>query len=100
MTLTNIANAVSSYPDLVSNNNAVTNLVFVEPPPLLSVNFNPPDLVLLSWSSSHSNYALQFNPDLLTFDWSNVLTAPVTGGGTNVVTETNLNPAMYYRLKR
>ena len=100
ITLINTANAVSSYTDLIPSNNAVTNLTFVEPLPLLSVSFNPPDAVLLSWPSSLSNYALQFNPDLLTFNWSNVLTAPVSGGGSNVVTETNLNPAMYYRLKK
>ena len=100
VTLNDIARAVSAYTDPVSNNNAVTNLTFVEPLPLLSVNFNPPDAVLLSWPSSLSNYALQFNPDLLTFNWSNVLTAPISGGGSNVVTETNLNPAMYYRLKK
>lgn len=100
ITLINIANAVSAYPDPVANNNVATNLTFVEPLPLLSVSFNPPDAVLLSWPSSLSNYALQFNPDLLALTWSNVLTAPITGGGSNVVTETNLNPAMYYRLKK
>ena len=52
ITLTNFASAVSGYTDPVLTNNTVTNLTFVEPLPLLSVGFNPPDAVLLSWSSS------------------------------------------------
>ena len=100
LTLSDIASAASGYVDPVLTNNAVTNLTFVEPLPLLSVSLDASNAVLLSWSSSLSNFALQFNPDLALNNWSNVLTAPVSGGGSNVVTETTPGPLMFYRLKR
>jgi len=100
VTLTDIATVTSGYTDPSPANNAATNFVTVETRPLLSVSLNPPDAVLLSWPSSFTNYALQFNLDLLTSNWSNVLTIPISSGGSNTVTETNVNPAVYYRLKR
>ncbi len=100
LTLTDLASALSGNVDPVLTNNAVTNLTFVEPLPLLSVGLDASNAVLLSWSSSLSNFALQFNPELALNNWSNVLTAPVSGGGSNVVTETNPGPLMFYRLKR
>jgi len=103
VTLMDIANATSGYTDPVLSNNLATNFVTVvaaEIPPLLSVSFTPPDTILLSWPSSFTNYVLQFNPDLLSTNWSNVLTAPIASAGTNTVTETNANPMMYYRLMR
>lgn len=100
VTLMDIASVASGYTDTVLANNVTTNLVTVETLPLLSVSFSPPDVVTLSWPSSFSDYALEFNSDLLTAGWSNVLTSPISLGGSNVVTETNVNPMVYYRLKR
>lgn len=100
VTLTNLARAISGYTDPILTNNAVTNLIYVEPQALLTVALNVSNAVELSWPSSLSNYTLEFNPDLSLNTWSNVLIPPVSSGGSNVVTETNLVPFRYYRLKR
>ena len=100
VTLTNLARAFSGYTDPILTNNVVTNYTYVEPQALLSVALDASNAVQLSWSSALSNYALQFNPNLATNTWSNVATPPVTGGGSNVVTQTNLAPLMYFRLRR
>jgi len=95
LTITNLTTAVTG--PLATS---VTTTTFVEPLPLLAVRFNPPTTVQLSWPSSLSNFTLQFIPSLPGTNWSDVLTVPVSSGGTNTVTHTNLGAAMFYRLKR
>ena len=74
---------------------------FLDYTPALSISTAAPPLLTLSWPITFFPYALQTNADLtVTSAWSNVLSAPIVVGGSNVVTETNLGGTLFYRLKR
>lgn len=74
---------------------------FLDYAPVLSISTSTPPLLTVSWPITFFTYALQTNANLtVTSAWSNVLSAPIVVGGSNVVTETNLGGTMFYRLKR
>ena len=96
ITITNRAIAVTGP----TPTEVLTTTVVEGPLPTLLVSFNPPNAVLLSWPSVSSNFTLQFNSNPTSTNWQNVLTTPVSSGGTNTITQTNLGAAMFYRLKK
>ncbi|MGA2866789.1 MAG: IPT/TIG domain-containing protein [Verrucomicrobiota bacterium] len=103
-TLTNMATVEAYDYDPVAGNNSVTNLTRVTSPPWLTIQLSSSNQVLVSWPADLTNYLLQFNGALsANVAWSNVTAVPlvVTNaiGPQNVVTETNSNPARFYRLR-
>ena len=80
--------------------NAAT-ATFVQPLPLLSIRRSQADRVRVSWPVALSNFTLQYLPAFsMTNYWSNVTTTVSPVGEENVVTETNAQPARFYRLQQ
>ncbi len=98
--IANTAQVTAQYPDPVLANNTVTIGTLVQPLPLLSVRFVPPNQVILAWASTLTNYALEFKSPITSAAWSAVLPPPVNEGNENQVTETNNLSPRYYRLHR
>jgi len=98
--ITNIARIAGQYPDPAPANNVATNRTFVQPLPILGVNFVPPNLVRLSWSSALTNYSLEFKSPITAAGWALVPTTPVIVGNESQVTEPNNQSPRYYRLHR
>jgi hypothetical protein len=74
---------------------------FLDFPPTLSLDASTPPLVRLLWPPQFYTYALEQNNDLsLTSNWVGLNLGVFTLNGSNVVTTTNLDAQMYYRLKR
>ncbi len=102
-TLTNAASVSAGDNDPVPSNNSATNLTQVLPLPLLAIQSSSNHEVLVSWPINLSSFMLQFNSGLATnLTWSNLTVTPVAitnaQGARYSVTDTNSNPARFYRL--
>jgi uncharacterized repeat protein (TIGR01451 family) len=98
-----ITNSVSVASDIADNfpaNNMATLTVTVIPVAVLSIRVATRQ-VQVSWPVALSNFTLESRTSLNTTDaWSNNLTLPAVSGSENVVTETNLSAAKFYRLRQ
>jgi large repetitive protein len=104
-TLTNYASVSADDADPVSTNNVVITLTRVVLPPELSIDLLSNRLVQVWWPAALTNYHLQFNSALgAGVIWSNDTTLPALSNSVSssfrVVTETNSNPARFYRLSQ
>jgi large repetitive protein len=101
-TITNTVRVTSDFLDLVTTNNTASVSTAVLPLPLLSIRLLT-NTVTVSWPAALANYDLQYvNALLATNSWSNVTVAPKTNTqtGEKFVSETNANPAKFYRLSQ
>ena len=97
--ISNFATVAGQYSDPSPANNSATTGTLVQPLPVLSVNFVPPNQVQLGWDSTLTNYALEFKTPV-TGTWSPVATPPVIVGNQIQVTQPNNSSPSFYRLHR
>jgi hypothetical protein len=78
----------------------ITNVIAqTNPPVFLDIKLANPGNVVVSWPSSATNYNLQFNTNLSSGSWSNVISG-ITTVGTNSVLTNNVNgKAGFFRLQ-
>lgn len=101
VTLSATAQVTGPYVDPNPADNLTTISTKVLPAALLSVQFFPPEQVIVSWPVGLDGYTLQYCPSLGVGDfWSNVVATPEVIGGENVVTELNGPAARFYRLRK
>lgn len=98
--ITATVTASSDYTDPVLGDNTASIVTTVEPVALLSIGAVD-DGVKVAWPATLTNYVLEFRDGLFgNTQWSAVTNPPTTSGGLEFVTETNLGPLRFYRLKR
>ena len=97
VTITNFTHAFSGPPAIYA---PVLTPTYVEPLRLLSIAIYSPSEVLLSWPTTLSNYTLQYKNSLVTnVPWVDVLTAPATNGGSNLISQPRSDAVRFFRLR-
>lgn len=81
-----------------TGNDVVLSRVTTPPPPVLSIERASSNMVRLLWATNDPPFSLQTCSNLLSNDWSAASPAPIVVGATNVVTNSVVSPAQFYRL--
>ncbi|HEU5070090.1 MAG TPA: IPT/TIG domain-containing protein [Verrucomicrobiae bacterium] len=96
-----LTNLTTAYSGPLPSYTPTVTTTYVEPPRLLSIAPYTPGVVLLAWPTALSNYTLQYKHTLdPNVTWADVLTTPVTNGGSNLIAEPISGSMQFYRLKR